>query len=247
MDGANYSTFVAQSPISPIFLINPFLITSEDFIKQCATHQSTSNIASMAHTSNSPTCLSQSPSLGLQVIDSSATNPISSNSSLFSSFTKAVNLPFIMVHRHKLVPFVLPNPSHPLLLTLFYMSLVALLIYCLFPNSPNPMILPSPSLKEMLPCKIGYQVGRLTLNVSYMAFTISIHHHQYGLSNGDPCSIRTVQINKIVEDSSKFKTFVYLWKATPPLLSKTLTEHSQNRLQMCLLKHQASPYSTWLK
>jgi len=41
------------------------------------------------------------------------------------------------------------------------------------------MTLSSPSLKIMLPWRIGNLVGWLVSNVSHMAFTISLHHHRH--------------------------------------------------------------------
>ena len=77
---------------------NSLLLTGvdyEEYIKYQASKQSSSSIASIAHSGDSIACLSQSSSLGPWVLDSGASNHISSNPHLFSHFNNSTSLPFV--------------------------------------------------------------------------------------------------------------------------------------------------------
>ncbi|XP_071940172.1 uncharacterized protein [Coffea arabica] len=67
----------------------------EDFVKWFTAKQSSTPTASAVHTSNASACVSQSPSLGPWVLDSAATDHISSNPQLFSSLHSSTSLPNI--------------------------------------------------------------------------------------------------------------------------------------------------------
>jgi len=91
------------------------------------------------HIGNSSPCLYQSPSLGLWVMDSDATDHISNNRSHFSLLTTIDNLPLLSLtilyisNNCSLVALALPNSSHLLVLTLFFISLTILVFYYLSP------------------------------------------------------------------------------------------------------------------
>jgi len=105
------------------------------------------------HTSNWPTCLSQSLSFGPWIIDSSATDHICSDCSLFSSFTSVVNLAFIIVvddSQKQACGIGTTKLLSSISVDFVFMSLTTFLIYCPSLDWSNLMIFFSLSQKLIL-------------------------------------------------------------------------------------------------
>lgn len=91
----------------------------EDYLQYQANKQSSLSIASMAHSTNSVVCLTQSSSLGPWVLDFGASDHISGNPHLLSDFTNATSIPSVTFTNGskagvKAVGHAHPLPSLPL-------------------------------------------------------------------------------------------------------------------------------------
>lgn len=64
-----------------------FTVNYDDFFRWYQNYQNSHSIASVAHTGNSFVCLSQSSSLRPWILDSGASNHVTSNKNLFYSLS----------------------------------------------------------------------------------------------------------------------------------------------------------------
>lgn len=121
VDGSRFESFDGHPP-------NSLLLTGANYIK-CLKYkisqQSSSIVASIAHSDDSIACLARSSSLELWVLDLGASNHISDNPHLFSHFTSSVSLPSVTLANGskavaKIVGIAKPLPSLPLSFSLSF-------------------------------------------------------------------------------------------------------------------------------